>query len=215
MKITYNAPVVLTYTLICTIITTVDFASGAGENQPGWLSSIFFTVYPFGTIDNYQFAAMTLSNPLTYMRLFSHAMGHAGWGHLVGNFSFILLIGPILEEKYGSRALLLMIFITALFTGVLNATLFPNALLGASGIVFMMILLISFTNAKKGSIPLTFILITLLYLGKEITNAIGASDQISQFAHIMGGIFGGLFGFFANNLPDKGPSPNGSSNLGL
>lgn len=205
MKITYNAPVVLTLTLICTIITSFDtiFTTTLMSGKTtGAVSQNFFTVYPFSS------PYMSLSDPLTYWRLFSHALGHSGWGHLIGNFSFILLLGPVLEEKYGAKSLIMMMFITALITGILNATFFPNGLLGASGIVFMMILLVSFTNATRGTIPLTFLLVATLYLGGEIYNAVGGSEKnISQFAHIIGGLFGGVFGYMMNNLPNK-KAPN-------
>jgi membrane associated rhomboid family serine protease len=121
-------------------------------------------------------------------------MGHANWAHLIGNFTLILLIGPMLEEMYGSKDLLIMIIITALVTGVLNVLLFRSALLGASGVVFMMILLSSFTNFSKGEIPLTFILVLILYMGVQIIDSF-SSDNISQFAHIIGGLCGSFFGF--------------------
>ncbi len=194
MKFTYNAPVILTYTLICVVITALDTTlfmgtSSNGAAAVGGVSSYLFMVYPFGS------PYMHLDNPLAYFRLFSHAMGHAGWMHMISNFSFILLIGPILEEKYGSKMLLSLIFFTALTTGILNAIFFNNALLGASGIVFMMILLVSFANVQKGHIPITFILVAFLYLGQEIYQALSSSDQISQFAHIIGGVCGGVFGY--------------------
>ncbi len=210
LRITYNAPIILTYTLICVVITVLDTTifsptTTGSMNSIGAISQNFFTVYPFGT------SYMSLDNPLAYFRLFSHAMGHSGWAHLVGNFSFILLIGPILEEKYGSKTLLLLILATAFSTGLLNALLFNNALLGASGIVFMMILLVSFANVKKGKIPLTFILVALLYLGQEIYTALVSEDQISQFAHIMGGICGGIFGYIINTQGGgQKASPNSS-----
>ena len=122
-------------------------------------------------------------------------LGHADWIHLIANFSFILLIGPILEEKYGSKRVLAMIVITAFITGVLNVLVFSTALMGASGIVFMLILLSSFTNIRAGEIPITFVLIVALFLTKEIVNAVATRDNISQFAHIIGGVCGGLFGF--------------------
>ncbi len=201
MKLTYNAPVVLTLTLICTIITSLDtvFTTALMNGKTtGAISQNFFTVYPFSS------PFMSFDNPLAYFRLFSHALGHAGWGHLLGNFSFILLVGPVLEEKYGGKSLMIMMFFTALITGILNATFFPNGLLGASGIVFMMILLVSFTNAKRGTIPLTFVLVASLYLGSEIYNALaGDNKNISQFAHIIGGLFGGIFGYMMNNMPNK------------
>jgi membrane associated rhomboid family serine protease len=130
-----------------------------------------------------------------WVGIFTHILGHANWTHLVSNFSLILLIGPILEELYGSLALLLMILITALVTGVLNILFFPSNLLGASGVVFMMILLASFTNFSKGEIPLTFILILALYLGRELFTSF-RDNRISEFAHIVGGFCGSLFGFF-------------------
>ncbi len=204
MRITYNSPVVLTYTLICTIIILLDtpfsttaISNGKAVAQAGTVCTNFFMVYPFGT------AMMDLYNPLTYFRLFSHALGHAGWEHLVGNFTFILLLGPILEEKYGSKMTITMIFITAFSTGLLNAFFFQSGLLGASGIVFMMILLVSFTNAKRGTIPLTFILIALLFLGKEVYSAVFVNNQTSEFAHIIGGLFGGFFGYMMHNMPEK------------
>ena len=127
-----------------------------------------------------------------WVTLFSHAAGHASWTHLLSNFSFILLIGPILEETYGSLSLLLMAAITALVTGLLNVFFISTSLFGASGIVFMMILLASFTNFKRGEIPLTFILVLALYLGRELANSF-ANNNVSEFAHIVGGFCGRLF----------------------
>jgi len=57
-----------------------------------------------------------------------------------------------------------------------------------------MILLVSFTNIRNGEIPLTFILILILYLAKELISSVQA-NQISEFAHIAGGICGSMFGF--------------------
>jgi len=130
-----------------------------------------------------------------WLSLLTHAAGHSGWSHLVSNFSIILLVGPMLEESYGSLALLVMIGITALVTGICNVLLFSTGLMGASGVVFMMILLSSFTNFSRGEIPLTFILILTLYLGDQLLKSF-STDNISYFAHIAGGFCGSLFGFF-------------------
>jgi membrane associated rhomboid family serine protease len=130
-----------------------------------------------------------------WVTIFTHVLGHAHWGHLISNLTLILLIGPMLEESYGSSTLLFMIIITALVTGVLNILLFNSYLLGASGVVFMMILLSSFTNFSHGEIPLTFILVLILYLGVQIFS-VSEADNISHFAHIIGGLCGSFFGFF-------------------
>ncbi|MBN2048885.1 MAG: rhomboid family intramembrane serine protease [Spirochaetales bacterium] len=180
MKIRYNSPVILTYALLASAILLIDQLAGTN------ITVRWCTVPGRGAFD--------WGQPLMYLRLVSHVIGHINWQHLVSNFAFILLLGPILEEKYGSFGLFGMMLATALITGLLNVLLFSTGLLGASGIVFMLILLISFTNIRNGEIPLTFILILALYLASEIIN-IFRTDEISQFAHIAGGFCGSLFGF--------------------
>ena len=44
----------------------------------------------------------SLKAPMTYVRLFTHVLGHVDWEHFIGNMMYILLLGPMLEEKYGS-----------------------------------------------------------------------------------------------------------------
>ena len=179
MRIKYNAPTVLTFTLLCALILLLS--NTIFPNLPYW-----FMVPGRGN-----FHAGSFRNWVT---LFTHIMGHANWSHLIGNFTLILLIGPMLEEIYGSSDLLIMMVITAFVTGILNVFFFKSYLMGASGVVFMMILLSSFTNFSRGEIPLTFILVLILYMGVQIMNSF-SSDNISQFAHIIGGLCGSFFGF--------------------
>lgn len=183
MKISYNSPVILTFALISTAVLGLNYLLEG-------LIGNYFTLLP-----DFHFDSVT-----SYLRLFTYIFGHADWTHLVGNFSFILLLGPILEEKYGKRDLITMMGITAIATAVLFLLLVGvgiferEGLLGASGIVFMMILLSSMSNFKSGTIPLTFILIVILYVGKEIYDSF-QPDHVSQFGHIFGGICGSIFGF--------------------
>jgi membrane associated rhomboid family serine protease len=177
MKLHYNAPVILTFALVSAVAMLISIVTGGLSTQ------MFFITYPGSFL-----------SPFTYLRLFTHIIGHSGWDHLFSNFSFILLIGPLLEEKYGSRTMLTMILITALATGLLNNLFMGTGLYGASGIVFMLILLSSFANLRSGHIPLTFVIIVIMYLGREVFNSL-RPDNISQFAHIAGGICGGIFGF--------------------
>ncbi|MFI3175732.1 MAG: rhomboid family intramembrane serine protease, partial [Bacillota bacterium] len=100
------------------------------------------------------------------------------------------------EEKYGGANLLFVILLTALVTGICNVVLFPDvALLGASGVVFAFILLSSMASFSDGKIPLTFILIAVIYIGREVISAF-STDNISQFTHIIGGIVGAGCGYF-------------------
>jgi membrane associated rhomboid family serine protease len=181
MRIKYNAPTVLTFSLLCALILflTCTFFPHLIED---W----------FLVPGRNNFHAGDFKNWVTIL---THVMGHAHWEHLISNLTLILLIGPMLEERYGSSPLLLMILITALVTGILNVLFFPKGLLGASGVVFMMILLSSFTNFSHGEIPLTFILVLILYLGIQILSQ-SEESNISHFAHIIGGLCGSFFGFF-------------------
>jgi membrane associated rhomboid family serine protease len=139
--------------------------------------------------------------------LVSYAVGHAGWDHFLGNLSFILLLGPILEEKYQSPTILGMAVITALTTGLINTFFFSTTLVGASGIVFLFIILVSFANIRAGEIPLSFVGVIVLFLGKEILDAF-KNDNVSQFAHIIGGSLGALFGFVAIRFQDSPEKSN-------
>ena len=136
---------------------------------------------------------------MTYVRFFTHVFGHSGWEHFINNAAYLLLLGPMLEEKYGSRTLEEIIAITALVTGLVNYIFFPAvALCGASGVVFAFIILASFTGFRDGEIPLTFILVAVIYIGQQILEGIIVTDNISNMAHIVGGLIGGLIGYALN-----------------
>ena len=86
-------------------------------------------------------------------------------------------------------------WVTALISGLVQCLLFPGtALLGASGIVFMLIVLSSLAGAESGSIPLTLILVAVLYLGGEVVTAVTAQDNVSQLTHVVGGVCGAGLG---------------------
>ena len=172
LRITYNAPVVLTFTLAAVVVYLLP------QSLHDWFE-----------------ASPSLHGTRAYVGLFSHILGHANWQHLLGNFMLILLIGPILEERHGSLQLLVMMLVTALVTGLVYATFSGHGLMGASGIVFMMILLASTANIRQGEIPLTFIAIAIIYLGGELVQMFKSDDQVAHGAHMIGGLAGAVFGF--------------------
>ena len=175
----YNSPVILTFFLLSLGVLFL------GQYTGGWTTTHLFSVY-----------RSSLKDPLFYIRLFGHVLGHSGYSHYMNNMLLLLLVGPGLEEKYGSRNLLMTILVTALVTGLVQFIFFPGtALLGASGVVFMMIVLNSFTEMRRGGIPLTMLLVVALYLGNEVVDGLSESDNISQMTHIVGGLCGIVFGF--------------------
>jgi rhomboid protease GluP len=181
MNIRYNAPVTLTFSILCVAVLYLGGILGSG------VYSHLFTVP--GSAEG-----VVWSDPWLYFRFFSYSVGHASSAHLFGNISLLLLIGPLIEEKYGSKPLLVILLITVLITGLLNALLFQENLLGASGVVFMMILLSSFANIKRGEIPLTLIAVLIVFVSKEVVASF-QSNQVSEFAHLIGACCGAFFGF--------------------
>ena len=177
-KIQYNSPVVLTFSLLSLLALGLNQITGGQSNHA------LFSVY-----------RAPLADPLTYLRLFLHVLGHSGIAHYMGNILMLLVAGPPLEEKYGSLDLLLSILITAAVSGLVQMLFFPgSALLGASGIVFMMIVMSSLAGMEDGKIPLTLILVVLLYLGRELLDMVFQKDNISQLSHIIGGLCGAGLG---------------------
>jgi GlpG protein len=173
--------VVLWFSLMCILALFINYLSKGAANR------VLFSVYrssPF--------------NPLTYLRLFFHVLGHADMDHLLGNVMMVLVIGPLLEEKYGSLNIIIMIVATALVTGIANIIFFPHAILGASGVVFAMILLASFTRTADNTIPLTFILVAVVYIGGQVMDAVAVQDNVSNLTHILGGAVGAVLGYVMN-----------------
>jgi rhomboid protease GluP len=190
IRISYNAPVVLTFALLALLVR------GLGDDITGhW----------FATHGR-------LEDTSDYVGLVSNILGHADWNHLLSNFMLILLVGPILEERYGSLSLLVMILITALISGLIDVAL-GRGTLGASGIAFMMILLASTANIRQGEIPLTFIAVALIYLGGEIYAAVSKSDNVSHLGHLLGGVSGAAFGFLGAKEKPIGAPKGAATNL--
>lgn len=181
MKVSYNSPLVLGYTFLSLAVLILN-----STLVPGLMEALF-VVGPRGSFDFGDF--------WDYVRLVSHGLGHANVEHFVGNFTVLLMIGPILEEKLGTRNLFIVVLVTLLVTGILNVLFFPTGLLGASGVVYAFILLGSFSGARPGTVPLTFLLVAFLFLGEEVFRMFGPSDGVSHTAHLLGGVTGSVFGF--------------------
>lgn len=175
----YNSVVVLTFFFFSFIVLILNYFTKGKSNK------LLFSSYRSSPFE-----------PLTYIRLFTHVLGHSDWNHFKNNFLYIILIGPMIEEKYGSLNLLIMILITALSTGIINSLVSKNRVLGASDIVFMFIVLSSFVNINSGKIPVTLILILIFYVIDEIKDGLFKKDNVSHLGHLIGAICGCIYGFY-------------------
>lgn len=181
-KIVINAPAVIGFTAVCFAATLAGILTG------GMSTGLLFRT-----------SHTSLANPLTYLRFFTHVFGHTGWAHFMGNASYLLLLGPMLEEKYGQASIIKVIAVTALVTALINYVLFPGvAICGASGVVFAFIVLTSFTGFRAGEIPLSFILIVVIFIGQQLYEGLFIKDNISQISHVAGGAVGAVTGYLWN-----------------
>lgn len=182
VKIAFNAPIVLGFAFFSFWATVSGILTGNRSTR------ILFMTYH-----------SSLKNPMTYLRFFTHVFGHSGWQHLMANLGYLLLVGPMLEEKYGGKVLAEVMIMTALATGLVNYFFFPEVgLCGASGVVFAFIVLASFTEFKKGEIPLTFLLVSFIFIGQQVYDGFAVTDNISNMAHIVGGLIGAVMGYGLN-----------------
>lgn len=178
LKIQYDSPVILSFALLCLAALIANIYTD------GWANAHLFSVY-----------RSSLKDPLTYLRFFTHVLGHADFSHFVGNICLLLVLGPVVESRYGSVNVLVSILITAAVSGIVHFVFFPAySLLGASGIVFMLIFLSSISGIRGGNIPVSLILVAVLYLGQEIYGLFAKADSISQLTHIIGGVCGIICG---------------------
>ncbi len=188
-KIRVNAPAILGFVEICFVVMLLSMIAG------DFTKRIFITWHS------------SLTSPLTYLQFFIHVLGRADWSHFFGIMVYILLLGPMLEEKYGRKRILQVMVITAFMTGVINYMFFWHvAICGASGICFAFIILSSFTGVKEKEIPLTFIIVSAIFIGQQIYEGIAYDDNISKITHIVGGIVGGISGYLLNNMKNHTPT---------
>lgn len=176
-KFEYNSPVVLTFSLLAVAIYFIDII------LPFNIMSNVFTCYGHISVQG-------------FFQLLLWPLGHGSFEHLAGNLTILLLIGPMIEKKYSSKTVLILMVVSAILIGGMQGLIFHSGILGASGIVFMMIVLTSFTSDTKNKIPLTFVAIAFIFLGKEIFNGVFVQNNISELAHLLGAGIGIVYDRF-------------------
>ena len=186
LKVSYDAPVTLTFVIICAVLfllNTFLIKNGAMDKL---LSS------PTSTAGSLPFI---VSQPLSYLRLLLYIFGAGEGSVLITNLILIMLLGPAMEERYGSVIIGIMIFVSALFSGVLNACFCMESLTGAVPVVSMMIFLNAFMSFSKKKFPLSFAAVMVLFVVLEVFGGAGA---IRIIICIAGGLCGSLFAFLTS-----------------
>lgn len=185
-----DAPLVLGFCGVCFVIQWIST-----NIYPG-LNSKYFSMLPL--------ASSSMLSPLFYLRLFSHCLGHASWTHLSGNLSIITIVGPTCEMAFGTWPLMVFMLLTAFSTGfvhyatILAGLQIDRAVMGASGLLFMLLVLAPSRDHPEGKIRASFIFLMFFWVWKEFVGIVGAAnDGISHEAHAVGAVVGGLVGLLA------------------
>ena len=186
LKVSYDAPVTLSFVIICAVLfllNTYVIKSGALGNL---LAS------PTSQAGGLPFI---VKQPLSYLRLLLYIFGTADMNTLLTNLIMIIMLGPAMEERYGSVIIGLMIFVSALFSGVLNACFSADSLSGALPVICMMVFLNAFMAFSKKTVPLTFIFVIVLIAFMQIFSG---NNAIQIIICITGGLCGSLFAFLTS-----------------
>lgn len=139
-----------------------------------------------------------LLNPRWYLGLVGHVFAHQNLVHLAGNLAMLLLLGPGLERQLGSRRFLVILAALIVVTGASASLLLAftqRSLVGASGLVFALIMIHSLHGTRQREIPVSALLLALLWGAQEL---VGLFDhtQIANSAHLNGALWGFLFGVY-------------------
>ena len=191
LKLIYDAPATLTFAFICVILFAADTFLLKGALSKNYLCS------PTTASGS---AAFQASSPLSYLRLVLYSFGAASASTLVCNMIFVLLLGPSMEERYGTVVIAIMMTVCILFSGVLTACFSKTSLTGCSAVIFMMIFLNSFVSLSKKKIPVSFVVVFFLFIFREIfeLGAVSVAEGIKIIINIAGGLCGSLFAFLTS-----------------
>ena len=175
-KVEYNSPVILTFIIICCALCIANYVT-------------------LGLVNN-----LLALRKLLSIQLVTHIFVHGDINHLTNNMLVILLVGPMVESKYGSGRTAMMILITSVIIGVLTVSIFHVGLLGASGIAYMILALSACSNIKNNKIPASALILLLFIVVSQILSAIFVRDNVSQGAHIIGLFMGVAWAFIYKNI---------------
>jgi len=188
--ISYDAPVTLTFVLASIVFFLLNsYVPFLKDNISKWI-----LMSPAKSGD----FLFNVKSPLSYFRMIFYVFGAPeNPMSFFSSLIFILLLGPAMEERYGSIIIGIMMAISTLFSGVLNTCFCDNSLTGATCIVFMMIFLNAFLSMQKKKIPASFLVVFVLFVFREILE-VNPNGPVGIIINICGGLCGSLFAFLAS-----------------
>ena len=204
IKVAYDAPVTLSFVIVCALIFLLNIILAKSGKSLGLEKLLASPTSQAGVLP------FIVKQPVSYLRLLLYIFGSQTGGLVSGvadgvfsggasvlftNLILIMLLGPAMEERYGSVIIGIMIFVSALFSGVLNACFCEASLVGSVPVVSMMIFLNAFMSFSKKKFPLSFTAVMVFFVLLQIASGAGAVRIIICIA---GGLCGSLFAFLTS-----------------
>lgn len=192
LKVNFDARASIAFCAVSVLIFVLD--SFAIKNY-SLVQNIFSAPGAKGAAQAFDF-----SSPASYARLILFVFGSKNFLNLLFSLAFILPFGALMEERYGSPAVILMTALSSFVAGVLNACLLPQNLCGAASVALMLILLSSITSLAKNEIPLSSLLtLAICVSGNLYLSAIDGGltrfAVIGLFVQLAGALAGSMAGF--------------------
>lgn len=157
-------------------------------------------------IEQFQFNAFKIYHKNQYYRLFSHALVHANWEHLVVNMIVLWSFGTVVEHYFGmyfggySSYYFLALFagsviFSSLWSLIKQRNNYYYNAVGASGAVSAVLFAAIFFNPWEpiyffGILPMPGIIFGLLYLYYSFYMSRKKMDNIGHDAHFLGAVIG-------------------------
>ena len=188
LKFVYDAPVMLTFALAVLVIFVLDTFVVKGKLAEKWLLS------PTSAEGSLPFA---FSDFTSIFRLFLHVLGGRDIPFLICNLIFIRLLGPEMEERYGSVIIGIMIFVAALFSGVLNACFCKIPVSGSEPVVFMLILRCAMMHLSRSTVSASALVVIILFAVMLVLRK-NPNGVVGVVITLAGGLCGSLFAFLTS-----------------
>ena len=187
IKLNYDAPVTIIFTLLSVLLFVLDWFLLKNKLN----STILLTPTCDG---EFQFSFKSF---FSYLRLFLYVFGTGDALSFFAKLVIVSLIGSRMEERYGSMVIGIMIFVATIFTGVLAACCCKLPFAGSDAVVFMLILLDMLFHISKKSVSLSSALATALFIACLFISSNG-NGMVGVLIIIAGGLCGSLFAFMAS-----------------
>ncbi len=149
-------------------------------------------------------------NPLHYIRLFTLIFGHYTMQSLCLNLVIILLLGPRVEERFGSVLVMVMFAITSFVTGILSALFLQNPICGLDGIAMLLVILTLFECANLKEISFNYLILLVLLFVNSIVLSV-QQNYYGILLHYLGSLCAGSFGFLDYSQQKKKPRKKNKS----